>query len=356
MMTLHTENEVVYKVPTNRGLTPINYLYPGDEVYSYDGKEKFEVKSIKKLYGNIIDIIYSDGRSQKCCEDSLIFTGNKIEKVSNIFRAQDRSIYYNSNINQYEIDFSSGVISEALSPDPYMAGMFFMYGDFVDPYLNLVKPRKRPNIFNIEDHLFHRYHLTPVDDLSTSKRYFSIYDDKKLVRWYDLFHTWPVFNKTSRVHKSLIPTAYSISSINDRWQFLRGAADYGYPGGDALYIPNQDETKLKELQKMMWSIGILSKISYNSIIADGDSFVLGNGMNYVLEILPTHESYPGMFYNIFHIKNFLNYDNHPFKPDNKFILSISRMFHSGTGYIYELILNKPNQIYLSENYLPRVSL
>jgi hypothetical protein len=132
---------------------------------------------------------------------------------------------------------------------------------------------------------------------------------------------------------------YNTSFIN-RWKFIRGVFDTGY---DLDIFPNSCSIlhkkidRLKFVQKILWSLGVISNIKYND--------------QYILNVLSSPESFPSFFYNINYIEKMFEIMN-----QNKFKLQIASINPHNQGYSKGLILNKPNSLYLTNNFLPRASI
>lgn len=343
-------NNVKYypiNIPTQRGIIELKDIVPGDYVFEYKSSEPIKVIDIPKpTKSKIYKVTYSDGTTQYVNDSDYIYTGTSIVPVYSV--STDTTF---NDIRCYPIKYNNKVYSP-LDPDPYIAGAFLIYGDYEDEFINL--PSYMTGINEVFAHKYSvEYDMDHINDVS--KMYFKrIGDiDNKTITWKEFFNGEDI-NK-------IIPNKYAYASIKDRVQFIRGVFDTGYLlkifRDDTVGIVNKSEERLKELQKILYSLGIISKVSYDTAIDPG------NNNNYKLEIGGMHHGYPGFTYLINNIEHLLKCDNElisyipPFSISlNKISLMYDISSSDRKGYVGNLILEKPNIMYVADNFLPRISL
>lgn len=316
---------------TTRGIIPIDNIHIGDVVYEYKTGNEFSIENIiDSKIENIYRIKYNDGR--------ILYS-----------RESELSSYKNINTTPHPMEYNKNKIINPLFPDPYIAGALLIYGDADDEYLNL------PFDCDAVNNLFsHKYQLNYADRLSvTGKAYFRYNGNNgdDLITWKEFFpNNYTFFAKYKNDEHPLIPLEYQRSSIKDRIQFIRGVFDCGYKKNVFPYncgIIHWNESNLLEVQKMLWSIGILSILSYNTNVPKKYE-----GRNYRLEIVGKYDGYPGFFYDIDTLERMIINDTH---EQNKFNLKIESIEWYTKTYMKNIVLSKPSIQYLIDNFLPRIS-
>lgn len=337
-------------VLTHSGIVELSYIVPGDYVYEYKTGNFLKVLNVTKPTKCIIyQITYNDKRIDFIGNNDFIFTGKNIIDVTSV----NRNTTF-SEIIQNPINFNKVVIPN-IDPDPYLAGAFLIYGDYNDKYINL------PYDMNgINDVFLNKHSVTSIlSESNNNKIYFKYTGDheNKKITWNRFFNTYSNININKRNKKSpIVPSIYSRGSIKDRIQFIRGVFDVGYSSkifkNNTIGIIHNNVRNLKQIQEILWSLGILSKIEF-------DKYINSNN-KYKLEILGKYNGYPGFIYNINEIENLLS--NNIINSD-KFKLSIDKISNNNIsglryniGYMSNLILEKPQAIYLNDKFLPRVSI
>lgn len=334
------------KVLTHRGIIELKNINPGDYVYEYGTGKLLKVIGVTLPSRSIIHrIVYSDGRIDFVNQLNDIYIGNGIINLQLVDHLTKLSPIY-----QYPINFCTGT-NRTLNPDPYVAGALLLYGDTNDEYLNL------PYYLNgINDVLSNKYSIEYASDYidSEGKVYFKYTGDHRNNRivWKDFFNEDINNNKDQ-----IIPLKYFYSSIKDRIQLIRGIFDIGYNPelfrNNTIGIVSNDENKLKLVQQILWSLGILSKVKYDYLI---DPI---HGNKWKLEIIDMNNGYPGLTYLIDNIEYLLSNNDKFYK---KFLNTIDYVSFKDFNYTYKtngfmsnLILEKPKALYLNDKFLPRVS-
>ncbi len=331
------------RVLTTNGIKNVSDVLIADQLYEYRTGELLDIIQTKKvLRTNCYLITFHDGRSEWYLENDQIFLGDRIINVCELLKQS-----FPISIEMYPIDYKK--IMTPLFPDPYIAGALLMYGDFDDLYINLPLNRDKVN-----DHLFHKYNLIFGDKLNKNRVYFKSDRNGKedLITWKEFFPNYKMYPTSKDINDPIIPIEYQLASINDRWKFIRGVFDLGYDQinfPDTIGISNKHEFRLKEIQKILWSLGVLSKISYDPNQTEKE-------MLYRLDILGEKNIYPGFFSNIYSMEYQINTDDRFIRHQTKYILGIQNIKYMGKYSSYRLKLNKQKTLYLSENFLPRVSL
>lgn len=342
------------KVLTSDGVKPIDEVNIGDKVYEYGTGNLLEVTGIMKHKpSTVYYVAYSDGRCTMFLENEPYFDGYQIIKDG--FNNESKV-----NIIQHPIEFNKDKVVNPLPLDPYLAGPLFIYGDYTIPLMNLpYYPYHHTNKLN-EEYL---------ESLSFIQTIYDI-DDKILILFKDINDkgechiTWNELcnkynmNEFYKDKITQIPIEYAQSSFNDREKFIRGIFDIGCTPDvfdDGLGIIGSNENMMKEVQRVLLSLGILSRLTYSPVLNRI------RGYEFRLDIIGHHSTYPGLSYNLGTITE---------------MIELSRKFMNGgqgsatascvdinmikalpiKGCMYNLYLEKPNQIYLDYNYLPRVSL
>lgn len=304
----------------------------GDIVYEYGTGHEFTIeKFIDSDIEDIYKIEYNDGRITFCRESEL-------------------RLYKNMDVFPYYINYNKDRVINLLTPDPYIAGALLIYGDSSDEYVNL------PFDSDAVNNLFsHKYQLNYGNKLSLDgKLYFTYNGDSvdKLITWKEFFpNNYTFFAKFKDDKHPLVPLEYQRASINNRKQFIRGVFDVGYNKEvfpDTCGILHEKMDNLLEVQKILWSLGILSIVTYNTNLP-----VTCKGKNYRLEVVGGYDGYPGFFYNIDSIERMIIHGKH--SGGTNFKLQIKSVEWYSKTYMRNILLRKPYVHYLMDNFLPRIS-
>ena len=341
-------------VLTQRGFVELKNVVPGDYVFEYGTSKLLKVIEVPQPSRELIHkVTFNDGREQYLGNCDYLYTGKTIASILSISEDTEFGV-----IEQYAIDYHNDVY-KPLDPDAYLAGALLMYGDYEDEFINI------PSYMNGINEVFSNKHSVEygMEYLNNqNKMYFKYIGDSSntTITWKKFFNNKNIYPITKDKSLPLIPDEYAHGSLKDRLQFIYGAVDMGYsiklfPDG-TVGIVNKSEDKLKEFQKILWSVGIVSKISYDTNIDK----VYKN--NYKLEIYGNYQRYPGFTYLVSNIEHILEHDNEIISYIPQFFVSIkqiSLMDYNGTenahGYIGNLILEKPKALYITDDFLPRVS-
>ena len=333
-----------FRVLTTNGIKNIDSLNFGDKLYEYKTNNLLEVVKVRRypISQSIFIVKYSDGRKFIYGPNDLIFNGYRIIKFEDLFDNINRS----SPIIQYPIDYKK--LLNPLDPDPYVAGALLLYGNFDIPFINLpISKSKADNLF------FNKYNMVFGENIRGGVVYFKYEHTDELIRWDDFFKRYKVYVNGKHIDDPLIPEEYIYSSINDRWQFIRGVFDLGYNEkdfADRIGIASNYKYKLKEIQKILWSLGLLSNIVYDPYITDKST-------KYRLEIRASKHEYPGLFYDINNMEYNISKETAFINHMHKFDVTIKSIECCGFGYIYNVeFKDSKNALYLTDNFLPKVSL
>ena len=331
------------RVLTNKGVLDVKDIIPGDYVYEYKTGEMIKVLGISNpVRGFFTDIQYSNGIIKTILNSDKIFNGKNIVNINSF----EKNI--NNKISFYPVTFHNNITS-ILNPDPYVAGALFIYGDFNDKYLNLPS-----DMLNIIDVLVYKYHIE-VLNIIDSKVHFIFKDNTNSpITWEDFFGN----NIRELINESdykFIPNKYFYSLIKDRIQLIRGIFDTGYNPSvfhnGEIGINVYDYRKLYTVQYLLLSLGIISHIE-----------IFDHDMNKKSSQLTIHGKYYGYSGFIYNIENMIKLINHKLITADKSFY-IEKIYPSdilGLKYIHvymsNLILEKPNTVYLDNNFLPVVSI
>lgn len=340
-------------VQSRKGIVPIDDLGYGDTVYEYGtGKELTVIDITGQEDDKIYNVEYTDGRSQIYRARDLLFTGNDIGLVGDLSKRKEFP-----EIPLMPTELFRAPVSRPLYPDPCIAGALIIFGRYDTPYINLPLDRSGVN------QLFaHKYNLDYADKLEDNTTFYTYNsgDKSKPITWKEFFPYYDFYATSGMACSPLIPDEYTRASIIDRKKFIRGVFDIGYSPDmfpDNVGIVSTSEDRLGEVQKMLWSLGVLSKISYDP------NLPLARGRNYRLDVIGEYDGYPGFFYDINNIRRHLRNDNIIKRPISDFkmkISSIGPVHHNGSyicrGYMRNIVLNKPRALYVTDNFLPRVSI
>jgi len=352
-MIFGNNNHYKIKVLTNKGIEFIDNLYPGDKLYDYRFNKYLIVEKVIPIeYKYICNVIYSDNRSQLIGLDDMIYIGDNY-----IMQLNDNLNWVHSNIEMREFEFNE--LQNLLFPDPYTAGLLLFYGDYENKYISLPS-----DIVNGNSTFSYKYKVEYATILENNKMFFAHKNNlNERITWKEFFPNYNFYAKTHNWNDPIIPLEYQFASLNDRKQFIRAIFDVGYNSEYFPYVNtilHENEYILKEFQKILYSLAIPSKIyyfpTYHYSSDKYPSDVIHN-RKYALEIIHSKDNYPGFYYYINHIKNMINSNENEIIPFNKeYKYHIKEVNIIGSGVIDNVILNEKNATYVTDNYLPRISL
>ena len=347
------------KVFTNHGIKDIKDVIPFfDTVYDYITGKEINVQRVVPLnLGNYYCGIYTDGRASFYHECDAIYEGNgKIIPISTFNRSI--CIRFRNPLEHNPIPFDN-VIRSPLPIDPYVLGILYTYGDFTDEYVNIGNIPLRV----ISDILLNRdWGFTSASWSTDNSKYYLHKDgNNKKIEWNTFFNPLlflsienDVFWRHDQERYNIIPDDYKYGSLLDRMKFIRGVIDMSYDkdlSPDNITITSNDLTKIQEIQKVLWSLVILKK---SHVIHMEHELVI---YNFHLSIVDGLKRYPGLFHRLDNIEYMLDIDNKILDHDTPFELKIKFLkFNPGMVWTCRLELEKPNAIYLSGNFLPRVGM
>lgn len=322
------EDRIDIIIQTQRGDIPLSNTNIGDIVYNYETGDELEIKGFTTSdIEDVYEAEYTDGRKAYYRYSELIYKGD---------------------IQQYPIEYNKNRIVHPLTPDSYITGALIIYGKNDDKYLNLPLDRTAVNSL-----FAHKYQLNYGDKLGNNRVYFS-YDGKSrddLITWKEFFPDYLFYGRTKNPRNPIVPLEYRRASIDDRWQFIRGVFDMGFDEKlfpDSCSIGHESERSLLAVQEILWSLGILSTIIYDPNLLSLNK----RGWEYRLDIQGNYNGYPGFFYDISSLEKMLKKQ----KIIQKFKLQLKSIKWYTRAYSSNIILEKPNMIYLTGNFLPRISI
>lgn len=344
-------NYIPVMIHTQRGIIDIKDVVSGDMVYEYKSNKKVKVlgggySKIKKIY----QVNYTDSRIGIYTENDNIFDGNKIISIESALLMKTFH-----EIIPYPFEYDDQY--ERPNPDPCVAGALIIHGRYDTPYINL--PLDRSGINQLFAHKYNLDYADYLEDNTTFYQYNGCTKDTPIT-WKEFFSKYDFYSTSKRKDSPLIPEEYIKASLIDRKKFIRGVFDVGYNADmfpDNVGIANPHEYRLKEVQRILWSIGILSNISYDP------NLPYAKGRIYRLDIIGSYHGHPGFFYDINNIRNMIQNDNRWHQTINSFqmkIQSIEPIHTNGytveNGVMYNIICERPNVLYMTADFLPRVSL
>lgn len=353
-MYAYNDYHPVWVITTN-GVKEIRSLNPGDKLYQYRSRELMTVTEvIKPTPSKIFEIEYIDGRKTKVMLDDQIYLGeNKTITPAAIIR--DMNLDYPPSAN-----FSDGlgnILYDAIdyaessyphqNPDPYTAGVMFTYADYDRREIVLPEWTSKTH-----DHIRNKYHLKYADILMSGRNYYFTSEggDGRLLTWNELYREQRCFAKSSAFVDPIIPREYVWGTIKDRWNYVRGAMDAGFDPKifvDGVGCASTDEVRMKELQKILWSIGVMSTLRY-----DPQS---SKKRPWILEIVDKYKRYPGMFSHPDNIAWALHLDNTIIDQLRMMSLQIVSIKYLANGVVCNVKVDGWPKIYYDANFLPRIS-
>ena len=335
---LKFDDRIPVVVQTQRGDTPIENVRVDDVVYSFHSGESLRVVDILETQvSNIYRIRYTDGRSDYYQEHETICLGKTLTNISMLTTELLESGNFRTVISQPTIHYEVNV-DHHMVPDPYIAGALLIHGERDDEHINLPLDRPSANKF-----IVNKYRLKLGHKIGDNRIYFKYNDGMdKLITWNEFFPNGV---------QETIPLEYRRASMKDRWKFIQGVFDVGfdkYHFSETIGVSNPSEWKLKEVQRMLWSLGVLSTVTYDS--------TLGKKREYRLDVRSGSFDYPGYFYDIDHITYALEQKYKIQNALEPIELKIQSMEQSRSrAYTKKLKLEQPCVPFLCDNFLPRVS-
>lgn len=337
-------DRITYTVQTPKGNIKIHDLHIEDEVYDIYGKRQI-IKAIgsEKKRQKIYEITYSDGRKTHFLEDDFIYIGKNMYATPKRLIDDHRKYVEESGFNEmkigdiesHEVNYEDG-IRTPLIPDPYITGALLIYGDYKYDFINLPLDQSQALYF-----LQIMYQLDAMNPT---------------IIWNDLFRYYKLQAISKDSKDRIFPIEYLKASINDRWQLIRGVFDTGYEKTwtpDQISLMHKDRERLQAVQEILWSMGI-----YSVVFRNPDPQIPRSN-EWRLDVSYQYEQYARFFYNIGLMEHQLSkekdhpvchFDSDPFK------LSIIKIEIVGTGFTNDLILENGNILFLTDNFLPRISI
>lgn len=334
---------------TQRGILDAKDVVPTDKVFEYRTGNLVEVQRVEKIpVQEVFKIEYNDGRYGYFNHHSNIFTGEN-HGIMPLHAAVDcKNIL--SRIIQYPIESFHTGAKNAPNPDAYIAGALLTHGNYDDKYINLPYGK---NIKVVNDHLANRYNLEVSEtEIDGYYRYhLSGTPTDACISWAEFFKDCDWAANTMPMSSPVL-SQYQYLPGPRRFRFIMGAFDIGYDTDrfpDSVGLMCREESRLKDIQWILNSLGILSNVYYTHFQSDPDPV-------YILEVLGTYDGYPGCFYNIDSIEYNIHLFDRMLRKLHPFDLKIEKIEHIGRGWMYNISLQDPTMLYFDGNLLPRVSL
>lgn len=361
------------RVHTHRGLIFEKDLLPGDKVFEYGTGKSINVLEVKKIDPAMLyNIDFNDGRNLIVREDDFVFDGANIVPFHKLMTYNDFPLYSLYPFNPKE------TVIESFNLDPYTAGRFLTFGKY--DYDNINLPLHLYT--KIPDSIEFKYHIE--SDLSSDKDgvvFFKYEGHEEYIKWKDFLNLRnsedikKTFVLSKRVDADVFPPCYINGSIKCREKMVAGIFDFGYDKQNFPYnimIGHDIVGRLKAVQSLLWSLGITSNI--RDMGTNFSEHIKGSyKTQYVLEVTGVLSNHPGLFYNIDYIKHHLHigdkgsiHQNNTFRMKIKSVRNITdvksipstvrftRVLYEQESY--RILLDKPKSMYVTENYLPKISL
>lgn len=339
-------------VITTKGVKEIRHIQPYDQVYDYCTGKPFTVRNtFTEKINKIFNVTYSDGRTAMYSANQHIYLGDGT--IRRIWDLIGQQLYPHNtkpikvsccNIPVNAIEYSASIQKHPY-PDPCVAGALLTFGYYDDKYINLPSySEKINNLFS------HRYNVDYALKLGENGRVYFTFKggDGACITWDEMFPRYNMYAVSKHFASPVIPDEYTHASIFDRWKYVRGVFDIGYDRDlfpDKIVCMNESENRLKYLQKMLWSLGVLSKIEY---------FPSSRKRNYKLEIIGDYARKTDFFYDDENLRHTLCTDNMLLNQGNPDTMTIKAIQYIGDGVIGNIISDNGPHVYYTDNFLPRL--
>lgn len=284
------------KIFTTYGEIGLSRVLPGDEVLSALDGHLMKVGRVVELGpANAVEVTYSDGRkSTYSYEQEIVYGTNPVHGGYNIGKVKDLVAAHVNRVKNYntfseipmsdhidldleEVWLGRGLIGEGSMPlEPYIAGIFLIYGDRKDPYLNLpIISRVKADIPEfklietyLEDHngMIGNIKVDHYIHREISGKIYFYGDRNTLLKWVDVFGQTLV-RLVPNMCEYPIPPCYFYTEKQNRIKFIRGVNDYGCK---VMYNPTEmgivgdtvygHETTFLAFKDMLQSIGVASSL------------------------------------------------------------------------------------------------
>lgn len=360
-MELFTNQYLKNYVITGRGVLEASDIVPGDIVYSYNGSKPLEVIGTRKSPMMIISKLhYNDGRVQYVQHGETILNGNELKTFDD--HVSDNPLFApETNL----VDFNSRTIPENINP--YEFALVF-FGDTSIPFANMASYPLVCNDYKtfgnqtFMHEICYNYDLLPY--LYKGKFYFKTtnlsdltYNEDELITWKDLFPNIDV------TENHILYQRFRYASFYNRIRLVRGIFDLTFNPksiveNHEISIYNPSEDNLKDVQSILWSIGINSKVEYTTRHIHSEYEELDTSDLYKLTILD--DIYDSkvlslIFNNYEALEELIKDESDLLHHKSGNPLEVERIVSRlGYGYTTDLIL-KERDFYLTENYLPKYS-
>lgn len=322
------------RIYTKRGLIESSKLIPTDIVYDFNTGEEVEILSMHKhLSSKFLEVEFADGRTQVIDKHDRLFN-----IPSFLSKSKSSTVFPYIPCKSYEFNNTS-----TFKISPYVMGLFCIYGDRGDKFINLPVDKQPDTEWYLEQNLVISNYMG-----KDNKVYYSYADRPDMpIAWADFFPENSTFNTVSK----LIPTEYFMASPQSRLNMIRGIFDAGYNVGnfpDNCHITFNSVTALIEVRELLLSVGILSRITYSP---DG---------NHRLDVIDDNQLSPSLFYNHKYIARMISlselYDT---KGEEPRITRVKEYHPYGIHprfMLLNIIAKRPNVVIIGENFLPRITI
>ena len=324
-------------VLTKRGIIDETEIYPGDILYEYLTGNELEVTGVESVeFDKMCLIKYTDNREAIIADSELVYSGKYLFYPIDIEKVELGKLY------QSVLKFGSQIPMSNV--DAYVGGALLTAGDLSSEYVTIESSRMADNNF---DKMIGLYAAGDYGDYTAFKHKPT---DEDCVKWEDYF---PEFYVKEDME---IPLRYLFGSLNVRRRWLRGAFDFKYNmdlSPDDVTMSHRNINVLKNVQKVLWSCGILSYIVPEPTVPK----------NYRLIVIGTKAYSTEFFYNDDFVLNMLNSNINTSKLDPSFDLTIfdicaldEELYTRGSFVPGFYIKDRKHALYLNGDFLPKVSM
>ena len=318
---------------TKRGIINENEIVPGDIFYEYGTGNELEVTGVEpQPFETMYLVKYSDSREDIVTNGELIYSGTYLFYPMDIDKVDKGSLIPTVLKYNHQVPMSN--------TDAYLSGAFLSYGDLSSKYLSI-----KTSVLN--DNLDYMLNLYKAGESGEYTLFKYKKNDEECITWEEYFKDFAVSPNM------VYPMKYLYGSLNTRKRFLRGVFDCGYDkelSPDDVSILHDNLNILHQIQRMLWSCGILSYVFTEKTMKG----------YYRLQLLGASEYSTEFFYNEEYILNMLNSNINTSKLDPTFkweLYDINMMSGVEPSYVPRFYIKDRNHaLYLNGDFIPKVSL
>lgn len=346
------------KVLTPTGYVRMGELSLGDMVMSASGKPSKIIGVFPQGVIDVYEITFNDGSKVECSKDHLwrVQTsddrrkdrgGEKYRTVTlgamlkNIHLGKDKR-------HNYTIDYVKPIEfgKKELLIHPYVLGVILGDGAITDTNLNITSPEleiidKVKTLLPVEDTLNQisdtlNYRISKKDKTIRSSKGWMVKCSIQLyLEKYGL--------KGCGSHTKFIPKDYLYSSVNDRWELLRGLCDTdGFAGGNYIEYSSASQRLAENVQELVRSLGGFCSMSEKDThyVKDGKTYSCSTSYRLYINFPNTAER-----------PFFLNRKNKTYKTKR----SVTKRVITSVELIGEkecqcIMIDDPSHLYITDNY------